>query len=145
MPALEMATKSAWNEYKMSLDQRQMVAEVHRLTEAGCSASAIAGVLDISERHVVRIRGELRNGKHDRIWHDPNRFDLTEFRAEKLETQADSVLDLADRLRDEDPALIYDILSRLDRQALLELAMIALAAIDTHRTKRELFEWLEQW
>jgi hypothetical protein len=91
----------------------------------------------MSERNVQRLRGEAvpRQG-----WY---RFDTSPRRQSKLERTADTVLDLACRIRDEDPELTYRALEKLATSDLLEVAMIALAAIPVEATKDELFGWAE--
>jgi len=113
------------------------IEEVHRLTAAGVSAMAISTLLGMSERNVQRLRGEQLP---TRGWYQ---FDTTSRRQSKLERTADTVLNLACRIRDEDPELVYRALDNLDRDNLLEVAMIALAAIPVDVTKDELFGWVD--
>jgi hypothetical protein len=92
----------------------------------------------MSERQVQRIRSERVAPKR---WY---RFDHSERRAAKLEDTVEAALDLACRIRDEDPQLVFRSLELLDRQALQELTMILLAALPLDRTKERLLGWVEE-
>ena len=134
------AIKEGRKEYRRfdwNRDREETIAEIHRLTEAGVSASTIGRLIGMSDRNVQRIRSKDNQ--------EPERaaFDRSPRRAQQLDRTADAVLDLACMLRDEDPQLIWDILCRLERQPLQEMAVIALAAIAVDRPKTELFEWIE--
>jgi hypothetical protein len=52
-------------------------------------------------------------------------------------------MDLACRLRDEDPQLVWEALELLDRSDLQELAVTALAALPVDSEISELFGWVE--
>ena len=133
------AVATAEKEYRSRESQRAAnINEVHRLTAAGVSAMAISTLLGMSERNVQRLRGETVPTQG---WY---RFDTSQRRQSKLERTANTVLDLACRIRDEDPELVFRALENLDGQDLLEVAMIALAAIPVEATKDELFGWAEQ-
>ena len=117
-------------------DRNTVVEEVHRLTKAGVSAKAIATLVGLSDRQVQRIRG---------VETSPNRwyqFDRSEIRSERLERTADAAIDLACRLRDEDPQLVFRSLDLLDRHALQELTMVLLAAVPMDRSKDDIFGWV---
>ena len=134
------AIKEGRKEYRRfdwNRDREETIAEIHRLTEAGVSAATIGRLIGMSDRNVQRIRSKYST--------EPARasFDRSPARAQQLDRTADAVLDLACMLRDEDPQLIWDILCRLERQPLQEMAVIALAAIAVDRPKTELFEWIE--
>jgi hypothetical protein len=133
------ALAHAEKEYRSRESERAAnINEVHRLTAAGVSAMAISTLLGMSERNVQRLRGEAVPSQG---WY---RFDTSPRRQSKLERTADTVLDLACRIRDEDPELTYRALEKLARPDLLEVAMIALAAIPVEATKDELFGWAEE-
>jgi hypothetical protein len=133
------AVANAEKQYQSRESERAAnIAEVHRLTAAGVSAMAISTLLGMSERNVQRLRGEA---VPTRGWYS---FDSSQRRQSKLERTADTVLNLACRIRDEDPELVYRSLENLDQTNLLEVAMIALAAIPVEATKDELFGWAEE-
>jgi hypothetical protein len=121
-------------------DKAELRAEIFRLSEAGVSATNIATLTGLSDRQVVRIR----NG-HVVQQKPPTRyqFDCSEERATHLEKVARSVMDLACRLRDEDPQLVWEALELLDRSDLQELAVTALAALPVDSEISELFGWVE--
>jgi len=132
------AVANAEKQYRSRESERAAsIEEVQRLTAAGVSAMAISTLLGMSERNVQRLRGEQLP---TRGWYQ---FDTTLRRQSKLERTADTVLNLACRIRDEDPELVYRALDNLDRENLLEVAMIALAAIPVDVTKDELFGWVD--
>lgn len=129
--------RKEYRRFDWNRDRDEVVTEIHRLTRAGVSAKTIAGLVGMSDRNVQRIRskGEPHAGR--------DRFDVSDTRAQQLDRTADAVLDLACMVRDEDPQLVWDILCRLDRQPLQEMAVICLAAVPVERPKSELFAWIE--
>jgi hypothetical protein len=92
----------------------------------------------MSDRQVQRLRTVEPVPKR---WY---RYDRSEIRSERLERTADAALDLACRLRDEDPQLVFRSIELLDRQALQELAMVLLAAVPVDRSKDQIFGWVEE-
>jgi hypothetical protein len=127
-----------YRRFDTNRERTEQVDEIHRLTKAGVSATAIAVIVGMSDRNVQRIRGELPAPKR---WY---KFDHSERRASKLEDTFEAGLDLACRIRDEDPQLVFRSLELLDRQALQELTMILLAALPLDRTKEDLLGWVEE-
>ena len=119
-------------------ERNEMIDEVHRLTKVGVSAQTIADLVGMSERQVQRIRGFEAPPKR---WYA---FELSERRCDKLERTADAAIDLACKLRDEDPQLVFRSLELLDRQALQELTMVLLAGLPLDRSKDDLFGWLSE-
>ena len=130
--------EKAYRRFDTNRERTDKVDEIHRLTKAGVSASAIAVIVGMSERQVQRIRSEHAAPKR---WY---RFEHSERRAAKLEDTVEAALDLACRIRDEDPQLVFRSLELLDRQALQELTMILLAALPLDRTKERLLGWVEE-
>jgi len=51
-------------------------------------------------------------------------------------------VELAVRMRDEDPGLVYEVLCRMDRQHLIELTQVCLAGIPIDQTKQEIWGWM---
>lgn len=132
------AVADAEKQYKSRESERaDAIDEVHRLTAAGVSAMAIATLMGMSDRTVQRLRGEPLP---QRGWYQ---FDASPRRQSKLERTADTVLHLACRIRDDDPELVFRSLENLDSHDLLEVVMIALAAIPVDATKDELLGWVE--
>jgi len=131
------AVANAEKDYRrLDCDRNTVVDEVHRLTKAGVSAKAIATLVGMSDRQVQRIRGFEAS---------PNRwyqFDRSEIRSERLERTAAAALDLACRIRDEDPQLVFRSLDLMERHTLMELTMILLAAFPIDLTVDEIFEWV---
>jgi hypothetical protein len=122
---------------QLDSERYKLHCEVHRLTRAGVSEMAIATLLGISDRHVQRIRGAQE---------PPQRFyeyDTSDQRANELERTAHAVTDLACRLKDEDPQLVFKALELMDEAALRELLMVALAGIPVHLTAEQLFGWCQ--
>jgi hypothetical protein len=133
------AIADAEKEYRQIDNQRErneMIDEVHRLTKVGVSAQTIADLVGMSERQVQRIRSVDAPPKR---WYS---FEMSERRCDKLERTADAAIDLACRLRDEDPQLVFRSLELLDRHALQELTMVALAGLPLNRSKDDLFGWV---
>jgi len=138
---VRQAVSTAEKDYRKFDSHRErndIIDEVHRLTNAGVSAVAIAGIVGMSDRQVQRLRTVEPVPKR---WY---RYDRSEIRSERLERTADAALDLACRLRDEDPQLVFRSIELLDRQALQELAMVLLAAVPIDRCKDQIFGWVEE-
>jgi hypothetical protein len=138
LPLHRKAIDKAEIEYRQLDSERyKLHCEVHRLTRAGVSAMAIATLLGISDRQVQRIRGSAE---------PPQKFyefDTSVKRASELERTADAVIDLACRLRDEDPQLVFKALELMDEDSLRELLMVALAGLPVHMTAEQLFGWCQ--
>jgi len=118
-------------------ERYKMHCEVHRLTRAGVSAMAIATLLGISDRQVQRIRGS------EEPLQKLYKFDTSEKRVRELDRTINAVLDLACRIKDEDPQVVFKALELLDENALRELLMVALAGMPVHLTAEELFGWCQ--
>lgn len=138
VPQAVADAEKAYRRFDSNRERADTVDEIHRLTKAGVSANAIAVIVGMSERQVQRIRSEHAAPKR---WY---RFEHSERRAAKLEDAVEAALDLACRIRDEDPQLVFRSLQLLDRQALQELTMILLAALPLDRTKENLLGWVEE-
>ena len=138
LPLHRKAIDKAEIEYRQLDSERyKLHCEVHRLTRAGVSAMAIATLLNISDRQVQRIRGGQE---------PPQRFyefDTSEKRQRELERTAHAVIDLACRLKDEDPQLVFKALELMDEDTLRELLMVALAGMPVHLTADQLFGWCQ--
>ena len=138
LPLHRKAIERAEVQYRQLDSERyKLHSEVHRLTKAGVSANAIGGLLNISERQVQRIRAA---GVPTQRFYE---FNTSEARASELDRTVNAVLDLACRLKDEDPQLTFKALELLDEDALRELLMVALAGIPVHLTADELFGWCQ--
>jgi hypothetical protein len=121
-------------------DRVDTLDEIRRLTNVGVSADAIAVLTGLSQRQVVRIRGgKVNEARQPRRY----RFDHTPGRAAHMERLADTAMDLAVRLRDEDPARVWDALQRLEPDQVRELTMVALAGMPVDTPVSELFGWVE--
>ena len=137
LPLHRKAIDKAEVQYRQLDSERFKIhSEVHRLTKAGVSAMAIATLLGISHRQVQRIRG--CTPPTQRFYE----FKTSDNRARELERTAEAAIDLACRIRDEDPQLVFRSLDLMDRQALMELAMILLAGFPIDLTVDEIFEWV---
>lgn len=137
MDAVRTAER-AYRRFDVHRDRQEAINEVRRLTEAGVSATTIAAITGVTDRTVIRMRKAKPPQAPKR-----HRFDLSEDRAAVLDLQADAALELACRLHDEDPQLVWETLELLDRQPLMELCVIALAAMPIDRPKSEIFAWVE--
>jgi hypothetical protein len=102
------------------------------------SALSIATLLGISDRQVQRIRGAEEPAQKF------YQFDTSDQRARELERTANAVIDLACRMKDEDPQLVFKAIELMDEDALRELLMVALAGIPIHMTAEQLFGWCQQ-
>jgi predicted transcriptional regulator len=139
LPVHRKAIDTAEVQYRQLDSERyKLHCEVHRLTRAGMSALAIATLLGISDRQVQRIRGAEEPAQKF------YQFDTSDERARELERTAHAVIDLACRIKDEDPQLVFKAIELMDEDALRELLMVALAGIPIHMTAEQLFGWCQQ-
>jgi deferrochelatase/peroxidase EfeB len=136
VPQAVADAEKAYRRFDSNRERTDKVDEIHRLTKAGVSATAIAVIVGMSDRQVQRIRSEHAAPKR---WY---RFDRSEIRSERLERTAAAAIDLACRIRDEDPQLVFRSLDLMERQALMELTMILLAGFPIDLTVDEIFEWV---
>lgn len=138
LPLHRKAIDKAEVQYRQLDSERyKLHCEVHRLTRAGVSAMAIATLLNVSDRQVQRIRAAAE---------PPQKFyefDTSDKRQRELERTIDAVLDLACRLKDEDPQLVFKALELMDEEALRELLIVALAGMPVHLTADQLFGWCQ--
>ncbi len=123
-------------------ERRERVTETLRLIKCGVDPVTVATLTRQTRSNVNHIQRGLVTAPPPA---QPRPlFDLSPERQHHLATTAGAVLALAQQLRDEDPANTYRALYRLDRQALIEVAMIALAAIDIDQPRSRIFEWVEK-
>lgn len=112
---------------------------VHHLTRLGLSEEEISLAIGLSDRGVARHRAKPPSPQRPRLYDGAS---VSDDRAADLEGGVELVLQLATILRDEDPALVWGSLIRLDRRKLQELAVIALAAIPVDQTRQQLYAWV---
>jgi hypothetical protein len=138
LPLHRKAIDKAEVQYRQLDSERYIVhTEVHRLTKSGLSAKTIGDLLSISERQVQRIRGSEE---------PPQRFyefNTSDSRVRDLDRTINAVLDLACRIKDEDPQIVFKTLELLDEDALRELLMTALAGMPVDMTPEQLFGWCQ--
>lgn len=115
-------------------------ARIHRLARDGLSSQEIAEMLGMSQRQVSRARNLA---VPDNVIHLPTAPEqITDERAAELEAVAGVVLDMACRIRDENPTIVSEALWSLPHWDLVEFAIAAIAAIDIDSTKNELYSWV---
>lgn len=130
--------ESNYEEIEKFHSRSEVLAEVRRLADVGVTSAAIAGIVGMSERNVERIRNNKVQEPKPPVRY---RFDRRQDRFDKLEKMAGSAFDLACKLRDEDPQLVWEALSMVDRQQLQELTVILLAGLPIDRSASEIFGW----
>lgn len=123
-------------------DRHWQRTRVQRLASTGMPTADIAADTNMSTETVQRIiRGDIDPTHRPEPVTPPN---LSEEHCEHLERTADHALKLACRLRDDDPQIVWDALSRLDRHQLQELAVVLLAAVPVDHTRKQIFGWVQQ-
>lgn len=127
------------SDYDVNRDAYELRNRIHHLTKIGMSADDIGEQVGLSGRIVVRHRSKPPAPQPPRLY---NAAVSSEKRVRELDQRANLTLQLAAILRDEDPCLVWGSLCRLSRRELQEVAVIALAAIPTGRTKHELLSWV---
>lgn len=111
------------------------------LGAAGHSTADIANRVNLDTKQVRRIiNGQVADQRPNPI----NPADLTDQHCRQLERTADIAITLACRLRDEDPQIVWDALTHLDRGPLQELAVVLLAALPVNQPKNTIFAWVNQ-
>jgi hypothetical protein len=139
-PALRGA-RSELRHFDTNRDQYERRDRVKHLTRIGRSADEIAQAVGATDRTVNRDRAKPPPPQRPRMYDGAN---VSDERAHQLEETADLTLRLAAVLRDEEPAVVWGSLIRLDRRQLQELAVIALAAIPTESTRDTLLAWVNE-
>ncbi|CAA0129276.1 Uncharacterised protein [Mycolicibacterium vanbaalenii] len=112
---------------------------VRRLTACGRSAAEIAEAVELSDRHVVRLRSKALPVEPP---HLPDPESITAERAAEVEGLAQTAFEWAGMLRDEDPVVVYEALRRLTHRQLVEFAIVALAMVPSDATITEIFGWV---
>ena len=139
---IKAALKTADHNYRRFDDNRDADLRRDRINLMAANDMPIADIadkLDLSITHVRRIK----NGQFEVSTPQPvARPDLSDEHCWQLEGTVDTALELACRLRDEDPQIVWDALSALDRRELQEFAVIALAGLPIDHTKQQLFGWV---
>lgn len=121
--------------------REDLLDEVNRLYRAGVSQETIAELMNMEVRQIVRMcNGQVKQPA------PPQRLSFAKDprRIARLESMADATLQLACLQRDEDPELVWNALSQLDRHALQELTVIALAGVPVDQPKSKVFAWVEE-
>ena len=113
---------------------------IKSMTAGGMSAAEIACAIDMSKRNVVRHRSAEIPEWPKLV--DP--AEVSDERADELEETADLAMELAVRLRDENPELVSAVLRRMSRRMLHELAVAALAMVPVDGTVDELLGWVQE-
>lgn len=127
MSAIRDVIKAAQRVYPLTdgrlTDWDSAVREADRLTDAGVSDDAVAVLTGVNPL---------------RRWN----FDWSRSRQQHLEGVAIQAMNLAVMMRDEDPQLVWDVLTRLDDHQVRELAAVALAGLPVEGRVSEVFEWV---
>lgn len=136
--ALKNAERDYWR-FDRNRDintRRRQVTEMYNL---GRAPADIAAAIGIPDRQVHRIIAspDWNNGPEN-----PAGTDLSRQHAAELEELAEIALDLACRLRDEDPRIVWDTITALTDTQLREFVVVLLAAIPTNQTKNSLYAWV---
>lgn len=67
---------------------------------------------------------------------------VTGYDDKDYERRASTVVSLAAELRDQDPKIVYSYLRSQTHAELVQLAAVALAAINTDQTIRDIYRWV---
>lgn len=121
-------------------DAREQHEQVRHLALVGESEVSTAVVVGVTDRTVHRIRHRESADDYRPPLPEP---DVSDERIAQLEGAAELALHLALLLRDEDPNLVWAVLSRLSRRQIQEMLVIALATVRPDATAAELFGWVE--
>lgn len=137
--ALDLAVSDAENElyeFDRNVDRIQFVTAVQRLARNGASLGDLGAHFRKSPRTIQRAKCvEVPQIPA----HNPH---ITAERAAELEATAKTATALAFRLRDENPRVTWEALSKLDRQELQELAVVLLAAVPIDQSLTDMFAWV---
>lgn len=139
---LKAAIKTAEHAYRRfdaNRDADTRRQQIKTLDATGMAMPDIAGQLGISVTHARRIKNDLFDVAAPE---PPRRTDSSAERCWQLEETVDTALDMACRIRDEDPQIVWDALDQLNRRQLQEFAVILLAGLPIDQTKHQLFGWV---
>lgn len=123
-------------------DRETLRRIVTQLAAQGFTNAEIAPHVGLQTKQVNHITSGRINTSHKPAPVNPR--DYSDRHCRQLEHTATIAIDLACRLRDEDPQIVWDALTALNRRHLQELAVIALAAIPVNTTKNEIFAWVNK-
>lgn len=126
--------------YDRHRDARERHEQARHLALVGQSEVSTAAVLGVCDRTVHRIRHREAPADYRPPLPNP---DVSDERAAQLEGTAELALHLACLIREEDPNLVWSVLSRLPRRQLQELLVVTLSAVPVSATAAELFAWVE--
>ncbi len=125
--------------YDRHRDERELHSQVRHLALVGRSEVSSSAIVGVCDRTVHRMRHREPPEDYRPPLPDP---EVSEERAAELEATAELALHLAFLIRDEDPNLLWEFLSRLDRRRLQELAVITLAAVPVDAALSDLYSWV---
>lgn len=139
--ATDAAEKQFYGPSAFLTDVYERRRRIQQMTRDGMCARAIADVEGVTTRNVVRHRS-MPTPPDNVIPLPPPPDAISDERAAELEVAADIVIDLAVRLQEENPLLTWDVLERMERRQLQELAVLCLATVNLDLPKSELFAWV---
>lgn len=120
-------------------DRQQRRERVQELARCGWTTPQIAIHLGLSDRQVTRLRSAEPLPV---LPHSPNPVDITTQQADRMETLAEFAINLACRLRAEDPAVVWAALNQLDLRETRELAVVLMALIPVDAPLNDLLDWV---
>lgn len=142
---LTVATRHAdttYSRFDRHRDRNQLRRTIIELHTLGHSTREISERTAIKPEQVRNIIAGRINPTHKP--HPVNPPDMSEQHCRQLERTADAAINLACRLRDEDPQIVWDALRHMNRGDLQELAVVLLAALPVDKPKHHIFGWVYQ-
>lgn len=121
-------------------DRDTLRRTVTQLAAQGLTHTEIAPHVGLMPRQINHITSGRINTDHKPEPVNPR--DYSERHCRELEHTATIAIDMACRLRDEDPQIVWDALSNLHRGQLQQLTVVALAALPTDQPKSQIFAWV---
>ncbi len=136
--AIQAAEKGvyAWDE-RYRAEVRDTHNHVRVLYRMGFSASEISTRVGLCRRQVERVKT-----LPEPVQPPQTPVRVSDVQADGMLAAADAAVDLACRLRDENPAIVWNALWRMDRVSLQKLTVAALAGLNPDVPVSELFGWV---
>ena len=124
-----------WDTRPLDREHRE---KTHALTRSGSSVQEIAAQLGITQRHVQRIRLMPATPRPTLL----DTSNVSDQRETELEQLVDLALELACRLREENPTVVWGTLTRLSRTRLQELTTVLASMVPVDLPVSRLLGWV---
>lgn len=134
---IKQAEKEYWR-FDRNRNRTVQRRQIMQLYQIGWAPADVAATIGCSSRQIHHITAHTAPDGPE----TPFQPDLSDERVTELEHIANLGLELACRLRDQDPQIVSDVIAALTPAQHHDLTMALLAAIPTDQTKKQLYSWV---